>query len=62
MLSKTKEGGRILVGKVKTFCNFNGTVEPVFCEVGNKARGEMTLSCYHVFIDLQKAIDSIKSK
>jgi hypothetical protein len=59
---QNKRGGRILIAKVKTFCNYSGTVEPVFFEVGNSKRGEMTLAKYVVFVDLQEAIDSISIK
>ncbi len=58
---KGKWSGEILLGKVRTFRNVRGSVVPLFREIGNGKRGDLSIERYVPFVTVQDAIDAIKN-
>lgn len=54
-------GGRIIVGRLKTYKNVNGKIVPVYVEIGN-SKNEIQADIHKIFKNLEKAVDAIKSK
>lgn len=56
-----RQGGRILVCRVKSFCNLKGKIFPVYSEVG-KTNHSPDASVHYVYKDIKKAINAIRTE
>jgi len=59
---QNKPGGKVILARVVSFSNRNGNIEIDFRAIGQSAKSpDLGMNHYIPFIDIQKAIDSIKN-
>jgi hypothetical protein len=59
---QNKPGGKVILARVVSFSNRNGNIEIDFRAIGQPAKSpDLGMNHYIPFIDIQKAIDSIKN-
>jgi len=55
------ENGKIIVCRVKSFCNKNGEIFPIYAEVG-KASNSPDAAVHKLYTSIEDAIDAIRTK
>ena len=59
---QNKPGGKVILARVVSFSNRNGNIEIDFRAIGQPSKSpDLGMRHYIPFIDIQKAIDSIKT-
>jgi hypothetical protein len=60
---QNKPGGKVVLARVVSFSNRNGNIEIDFRAIGQTSKSsDLGMTNYIPFINIQKAIDSIKSE
>ena len=60
---QNKPGGKVILARVTSFSNRKGNIEIDFRAIGQPSKSpDLGMANYIPFIDIQKAIDSIKSE
>lgn len=58
-VEKKLKNGKILVGKVRSYENIKGTIQPIIKEVGYSRM--ISTETHNVYYDLEKAIEAIST-